>query len=226
MPRIPADVRELLRRYNGVLLTADAQRAGIPRSRLSRLVANGQLTRLVQGAYASADEFENVDEWQRFAMRSRAFGLLSAPASYLTGWACTAIRGYPTLGRPPKLATVVRPKDPQRWPFTGIGGRVLVAHVPKQHRRRDGRLSIVSDEWAVVDVARTARLPDSLVVADVAVRRGLDLAGVLPHMHRWEGIGTAARARPGPVRMAGRLSGPRTVGRQAARDVLRPPCAG
>jgi hypothetical protein len=190
MHGIPDDVRDLLRRHNGILLTADAQRAGIPRSRLSRLVASGQLERLVHGAYTSTEALAALDDWQRFAMRARAFGLVSAPNAYLTGWACTAIRGYPTLGRPPRLPTVVRPKDVKRWPFTGIGGRVLIADLPEEHRRQ-GRLPIVSDEWAVVDVARTARLPDSLVVADVAVRSGLDLAGVLPHLHRWEGIGRA-----------------------------------
>lgn len=190
MHGIPDDVRDLLRRHDGILLSADAQRAGVPRSRLSRLVAGGQLERLVHGAYASTDALAELDDWQRFATRARAFGLLSAPNAYLTGWACTAIRGYPTLERPPRLPTVVRPKDVKRWPFTGIGGRVLIADVPEEHRRQ-GRLPIVSDEWAVVDVARTARLPDSLVVADVAVRSGLDLAGVLLHLRRWEGIGRA-----------------------------------
>jgi hypothetical protein len=192
MSGLPDDICELLRRHDGVLLTADARRAGITRSRLSRLAFGGQLTRLVHGVYTSADEFAGLDDWQRFAMRARAFALMGAPNSYLTGWAGVVIRGFPTVGRPPKLATVVRPKSAQPWPFTGIGGRVLVAEVPKEHRRCDGRVPIVSDEWAVVEVARTAKLPDSLVVADVAVRRGLDLAGVLPHMHRWEGIGRAA----------------------------------
>ena len=43
-----------------------------------------------------------------------------------------------------------------------------------------------------VELARTARLPDSLVVADEAARRGLDLEGVIPHMRRWPGIKRAA----------------------------------
>ncbi len=188
MSNIPDDVQELLRLNDGVLLTADARKAGISESRLSRLAAADRLRRLVHGAYVDAEAFANLDDWQRFTMRARAFGLLSAPDSYLTGWACTAIKGYPTLGEPPKLPTVVRPKDTQRWSFNGTSGRVLVADVPEEHRRRLGRLLVVSDEWAVVDVARTARLPDSLVVADEAVRRGCDLPEVLPQMRHWAGI--------------------------------------
>lgn len=191
MSGVPDDVRDLLRRNDGVLLTADAKKAGFSASRLSRLVASGRLKRLVHGAYVDADAFANLDEWQRFAMQARAFGLLSAAGSFLTGWACTVIRGYATLGRPPRQATVVRPKDARRWSFNGTSGRVLVADLPEEHRRRLGRLSVVSDEWAIADLARTARLPDSLVVADEAARRGCDLARVLPQMRRWEGIGRA-----------------------------------
>jgi hypothetical protein len=61
MHGIPDDVRDLLRRHNGILLTADAQRAGVPRSRLSRLVAGGLLERLVHGAYASTDALAELD---------------------------------------------------------------------------------------------------------------------------------------------------------------------
>jgi hypothetical protein len=88
-----------------------------------------------------------------------------------------------------------------------------VAHLPAAHRWTLGRLRVVSDEWAVVDVARSARLPDSLVVADEAARRGLDLAGVLPHMRRWAGVGRAAwvveRAEPtveSPLETLGRFT--------------------
>ncbi|MFW6205252.1 MAG: type IV toxin-antitoxin system AbiEi family antitoxin domain-containing protein [Actinomycetota bacterium] len=191
MAGIPGDVRELLRRHDGVLLTADAKKAGVSESRLSRLAASGRLERAVHGAYVDAEVYAQLDEWQRFAMRARAFGLLSASDSFLTGWACTVIRGYPTLGRPPRLATVVRPKGTRRWSFTGTSGRVLVADLPEEHRCRLGWLPVVSDEWAVVDLARTARLPDSLVVADEAARRGCDLAKVLPQMGHWVGINRA-----------------------------------
>lgn len=71
---------------------------------------------------------------------------------------------------------------------------------------------MTSDEWAVMDLARTARLPDSLVVADEAARRGLDLVGVVPHMRRWQGINRAAwvarRAEPtveSPLETLGRF---------------------
>lgn len=217
MPRprddLPDEVRDLLRRHNGVLLAADAKKARLSESMLRRLVAANRLRRLAQGAYVNAKAFDVLDSWQRFTLRARAFGLMCGPHSFLTGWACTAIREFPTLGHPPRVATVVRPKDLQREPFRGTGGRVVVANLPPEHRWTLGRLFVVSDEWAVVDLARMARLPDSLVVADDAARRGLDLAGVLPHMRRWQGINRAAwvvkRAEPtveSPLETLGRFA--------------------
>jgi hypothetical protein len=189
---LPSDVQDLLLRNHGVLLAADARGAGISDSKLRRLTAAGKLRRLAQGVYVEAAAFDALDDWQRFALQARAFGLRCGQDAFLTGWACTAIRRFPTLGRPPTLPTAIRPKDGRREPFIGTEGRVVVAHLPAAHRWTLGRLRVVSDEWAVVDVARSARLPDSLVVADEAARRGLDLAGVLPHMRRWAGVGRAA----------------------------------
>jgi hypothetical protein len=189
---LPRDVRELLSRNRGVVLAAEAKQAGVSEARLRRLTAASKLRRLIHGAYVDAKAFADLDRWQRFRLEARAFGLMCGPGSFLTGWGCIAVRDFPTLGPPPKLATVVRPKDTSRKHFTGTGGRVVVADLPSEHRWHLGRLLLTSDEWAVVDLARTARLPDSLVVADEAARRGLDLEGVIPHMRRWPGINRAA----------------------------------
>ena len=210
---LPRDIRALLRRNQDVLVTSGAKQAGISESRLRRLTAAGELRRLAHGAYVDAKAFAKLDKWERFKLEARAFALMAGEGSFLTGWACVAIREFPTLGPPPKLATIIRPKGHRRKQFTGTHGRVLVADLPQDHQWQLGRLFVTSDEWAVVDLARTARLPDSLVVADEATRRGLDLAGVLPHMQRWQGINRAAwvveRAEPtveSPLETLGRFT--------------------
>ncbi|HEX6339075.1 MAG TPA: type IV toxin-antitoxin system AbiEi family antitoxin domain-containing protein [Jiangellaceae bacterium] len=136
---LPRDVRELLRRNRGVLLAADAKQAGLSEARLRRLTAAGKLRRLTHGAYVDAKAFGELDEWQRFMSEARAFALLCGPGSFLTGWGCAAVRDFPTLGPPPRLATVVRPKDGSRKQFTGTGGRVVVANLPPEHRWHLGR---------------------------------------------------------------------------------------
>ena len=95
---LPRDVRELLRRNRGVVLTADAKQAGLSEARLRRLTAASKLRRLTHGAYVDAKAFADLDRWQRFKLEARAFGLLCGPNSFLTGWGCTAVRDFPTLG--------------------------------------------------------------------------------------------------------------------------------
>lgn len=100
---LPRDVREILRRNHGVLLVADAAKVGVSESRHRRVVAANRLRRLGPGAYVDANGFVAVGEWQRFALKARAFALKSGPDSFLTGWGCIALRDYSTLGPPPNL---------------------------------------------------------------------------------------------------------------------------
>jgi hypothetical protein len=65
------------------------------------------------------------------------------------------------------------------------------AVLPKEHCRRLGRINVMSMAWATVDLARTAPLPHSLIVADEALHNGADLAAVLPHMRFWTGTDRA-----------------------------------
>ena len=83
---LPRDVREILRRNHGVLLVADAAKVGVSESRLRRLVAANQLRRLGPGVYVDAKGLVAVGEWQRFALKARAFALKCGPDSFLTEW--------------------------------------------------------------------------------------------------------------------------------------------
>ncbi|MFW6091263.1 MAG: type IV toxin-antitoxin system AbiEi family antitoxin domain-containing protein [Actinomycetota bacterium] len=187
---IPADVREVISRGGGILRASAAIAAGIPESRLRRLVAAGLLARVAEGSYVDAKAMRKLDEWQRFALHARAFVLSCGPDVYLTGWASTALRGLPTLGSPPRRPTLVRsrPHGKVCGPRSSDRARIVVAHVPADHLRLIGPVRIMSTEWSVADLARTAPLPHALVVADAVVRIGGDLRGVLPHMGHWPGV--------------------------------------
>src|SRR5690606_15770215 len=185
---LPAEVREVISRGGGILRASAAVAAGVSESRLRRLTAAGLLTRVAKGSYVDAKAMRKLDEWQRVAVRAKAFVLSCGPDVYLTGWASTVLRGLPALGRPPRLPTLVRPSGTGSGPRTGTRGRILVADVPGDHRRVIGSVRAMSAEWSVADLARTAPLPHALVVADAIVRQGGDLRGVLPHMRHWPGV--------------------------------------
>ncbi|HSI92751.1 MAG TPA: type IV toxin-antitoxin system AbiEi family antitoxin domain-containing protein [Jiangellaceae bacterium] len=172
-------------------MAAGSRRAGISRKRLQRLTDDGRLTRLATGIYAPTTEIADLDPWAKFGLRSRAFATAHGPNAYLTGWAATYSWRLPTLGRPPELPTVVRPKAPGRSVAQSSSGRILVADVPASHRGELAGVAVVGRGWAVADLARVAPLPHSLVVADRAVRRGEDLRDALRHMSHWENVGRA-----------------------------------
>jgi hypothetical protein len=208
---LPADIATLI--DGGVIDTATARAAGVPRDRLHQLAKAGLLTRLARGSYALASATSGFGEWDLFRLKSRAFAMANRPDAYLTGWAGAISWELPTLGRPPAVPTALRPKVEGRHPSSSGRGRIVVAELPEDHRCQIGDLLIVSRAWAAVDVARIAPLPHSLVVADHAVRQGANLADPLEHMSRWEGIGrsrwVAGQANPAvesPLETLGRFT--------------------
>lgn len=188
---LPADIAELIRRFGGVVHARTARRAGISGGRLQQLAAEHRLSRLAVGIYAPASDVADLDDWARFGLRARAYAVAHGPGAYLAGWAATYAWKLPTLGAPPASPTVVRLKAPGRSSTQSGSGRILVADVPPMHRGSLAGVPILGQDWAVADLARTAPLPHSLVVADRAVRHGADLDDALAHMKRWENIGRA-----------------------------------
>ena len=158
--------------------------------RIYSLVRDGSLAILAPGCFVAADWADSRDAWGRFALQSGALAL-GHPEAHLTGWAATVVRGYPTLGRPPHLPTALRPAAPGRGSRTLKHGRLLVANVPDEHLYLKGPLGVMSPAWSVADIARCTRLPDALVVAEEAVRRGVDLKTPLAPMSGWRGVSRA-----------------------------------
>lgn len=186
MNALPTDIAELFARYGGVIDVVTARRAGLNAARLRHAARAGKIYRLGPGFYVRADP-ANLNEWDRFMLRGRAFVMAHSPVALLTGWAATVHWKLPTLGRPPVVPTAVRPAG-SGGSFTSARGRMTEASVPREHQKQLGPVGIASRAWATLDLARTAPLPHSLVVADQAVRGGADLAEVLQHMRRRPGI--------------------------------------
>jgi hypothetical protein len=159
--------------------------AGITMDRIYALVADGLLTTVMPGWFVDSAYRDQLDPWGRFALVGRVFA--NAHDAYLTGWAIAVLGNLPTLGKPPHRPTVIRPKAPGLGTFTRQHGRLVVANLPAEHRIRRAGTLMTSPAWAVAEIARTSRLPDALVVADAAARRGADLGTAVPHISRWKG---------------------------------------
>jgi hypothetical protein len=195
MPRIlvtlPEDVRGLLSANDGLFRLCQARQAGITHGRIRRLVDAQLLTRVGDGIYVSAQEYQAIDAWERFQIRSRALSIAYAKA-FLTGWSAVSIWRLPTVGYPPRLPVALEPKQVAGGSSVTPNGRILVGGLAPHHRWRIGSIKVVSRAWAALDVARKSPLSDALIVADAAARTGADLAEAVQFMHRWEGIAQAS----------------------------------
>ena len=189
---LPPDVAELLERGSGFLTTAAARNAGIDVGRLPRLTHAGVLTQLAHGCYVSSARIEGCSEWELHRTRAQAYLLSCGPDTYLAGWSAVAGWRLRTLGPPPEIPIVVRPATGRSGSTSTPYALIRRADVPAHHLIRDGAWGSVSRSWAAMDIARTAKVPSALVVADSALREGADFDSALRHMQGWDG---SARAR-------------------------------
>lgn len=76
-------IRDILRDQNGILLTSDLAKFGIPRTYLSILVKKGEIQRISRGVYSAANDM--VDEMASIQARYRGAVFSHETALYLLG---------------------------------------------------------------------------------------------------------------------------------------------
>ncbi|PSL02731.1 putative AbiEi antitoxin of type IV toxin-antitoxin system [Haloactinopolyspora alba] len=193
-PPLPADVADLLRRGHGVLGTAEAERLGVTRSRMSRLAGSGRLVRLARGVYADAAAYAAADEWRAFELRSRAFVLACGPRAVVGGWSAAAVWRLPVIGGPPELPSVFVPEG-SGAAVNSRYGMVRAAALPRRHEAIVRGCPTTVLPRTVVDVARKAPRADALVMADAALTTRMTkkaLSAVLDMEAGWPGRAAAA----------------------------------
>ena len=77
------EVRGILKNQNGMLLTSDLEKFGIPRTYLSVLVKNGEIQRISRGVYTATDKM--IDEMANIQTRYKAAIFSHETALYLLG---------------------------------------------------------------------------------------------------------------------------------------------
>lgn len=132
---VPADITDLLRGGGGIFVLADAAAAGIDAKRINRLCHAGLLTAVVRGCYVATARLQRLNAWELHREQARAFALATGLPAYVTGWAAVMFWRLRTAGPPPRLPTLLVPREPGR----GNGsitpnGKTVLAAFPDEHR--------------------------------------------------------------------------------------------
>ena len=187
----------LFGRFGPVVVDADARRLGLPERLLCRATDGGVILRLSKSGFVAADRWAASEEWERFRLRSIAFGLTLADDTYLTEAAAQIIHRLPTLHDPPASPIAMRPGSAHRGPDRTPFGRIRTGYLPPRFQVVRDRVRTVSLGYAAVDVARHTDPAEALAVVDQVLRRGVDraeLAHLIEHMAAYPGITVAAWA--------------------------------
>ncbi len=187
-------VGQLFERFGPVIHLRDADVFGIPRPALQRSTDRGELLRVAKSAFVRAETWTAADDWERFRLRSIAFGLCAAPDAHLTGPASALLLGLPTLGDPPKVPSAIRPGDPHTGHGLTLFGTTRRGYLPVVHRTTRARVRTVGPVFAAVDIARHHGSAAGLICADAALHGGAHremFDHLLGRMAGYPGISTA-----------------------------------
>ncbi len=181
-----------------------ARAFGLTSGRLARAVKRGELLDHGRGVYGVTSD--SIDPLAAHGALVRTAQLSSDSAWYAARRSAALLMNIPLIGKPPAVAQLVR-----------HGGRV-----GSQGKDRHARVSplLPTDTWQYdgvdmttaartsVDIARAESFRNGVVVADAALRRGVDrgeLLAVLAQMKRWPG---SAKARKVVAFADGRAESP------------------
>jgi len=179
---------------DGVFTRAQLLASGVTRAQLEAALRSGRLTSLTSGAYVESDLLLQADAIGKHRMHLRGQLLVLPPGWYAARRSAALVHALPLIGKPPLQPQLIR-------------SRVSRAMSHNRHRRQglldpqdlcqlDG-LPVVSMARTVVDIARDECLRNAVVVADAALRAGLersDLTQRLDRMRRWPGVVAARTA--------------------------------
>ena len=184
---LPAELARLAAAQGGPFTLAQARKHGlspaVPRAR----VAHGVL---VHGPVWD----EAAPDPRHVLVLKAAARVLAVRGGRVSHRTAAVVHGLPLLGSLP-----VRPDVTRECRFTGDASSmpgVRVAALPDEDCTNVDGVPVVSLARTVVDVARTSTWREAVVVADAALRQGLDpseLAGTAGRCARWPGIAQARR---------------------------------
>jgi hypothetical protein len=186
---LPADRFE----HRGCFSIPQARAVGWTESAIATARRRGEWIDIRHGVYLPRDEHELLDP------RGEHLALIAADQLVLgTRWhaarrSAAVLFDLPLIGEPPVIAQLLADRGDRR---TRPGSRhQRIGRLPEEHRGRAEGITVVSPTWVVCEIARDEDFRNGVVIADVALRRGVsrqELLQCLERMSRWSGV---ARAR-------------------------------
>lgn len=181
-------------RHGGIFTFDDARSAGVPRACVVRVALAGGVVRLSRSAFVVREAWDETGAWERFRLRSVAFGLGARPNVFLTGASAQAILRLPSVIDPPEQVVAVRPKPTNSGTNLSVHAHARTGLLLPAHRWMRDRVRVVSAEYAAVDVARHSPPTEGLVIVDAVLRSGTPrdrLARIVDDMPFYPGIDQA-----------------------------------
>ena len=172
---------------NGRFTYSQARACGWTTRRLARALRDGVLEDCGYGVYAVTGEFDDP-------VVAHAALLREAQLSSRKGWygarrTSAYLMGLPLIGWPPKIAQLAR--DGGQEGAHGRDRHARITPLPASDTWEFNGSDMCTPARTVVDIARAERFRNGVVVADGALRRGVDKAemlAVLARMPRWPGV--------------------------------------
>lgn len=158
------------RTHTPLVLTRTLRDLAETRHQHARAALSGSEVRVWRGAYVRREEWDELDELERYRLRLVAFAHTRKRAPLFSHRSAAVLHGLPLIGPVPERIHVSV--------GTSSGGRSARGVVA--HSREVGFEDIVEEDGlrstsplrTAIDLAATARRPDAVVVADAIVRNG------------------------------------------------------
>lgn len=184
-------VRSIADRHAGIFTFDDARSAGVPGDCVVRVALAGRAVRLSRSAFVVREAWDDAGSWERFRLRSLAFGLGARPNVFLTGASAQAVLHLPSVVDPPDQVVAIRPKPTNSGTNLSTHAHARTGLLLPAHRWMRDRVRVVSAEYAAVDVARHCTPSEGLVIVDAVLRSGTPrerLARIVDDMPFYPGI--------------------------------------
>jgi hypothetical protein len=178
-------------RQGGRFSYQQARAFGLTDHHLARLVRRGVLLHPGHGVYAATGAASDPVQAQIQLVHEAQ--LASTKRLYAARRTSALLMGLPLIGAPPTFAQMVR--DGSQRGAHGHDRAVRVSPLPSADCWEYQEVDMCTPARTVIDIARAESFRNGVVIADAALRRGVDvvdLHAVTQRMRRWPGV---ARAR-------------------------------
>jgi hypothetical protein len=179
---------------DGLFSAAQASAAGLTKAEIAARVRSGAWHRVVRSVYVEQPLWAAMDDRQRHLATAGARLLVLRPGWAVARRSAVLAHDLPYLGKPPQTPQLLRDHGSGGPRVRATSRHERIAALPQQDLRRLGGLLVCSLERTALDLARSETFVSAVVVADAALRRGVEPASLTAVARRCAGWPGGLRA--------------------------------